>query len=236
MSLKSVSEYVKTHHSLLIAILAAVLIVGGYSRLLTYLEHRDQLAQMKSQIELQAQRELNAQLAEQTAQTVKEYQSLVKQLTASNQALLAAQSKRDLETKTQQAEDRTLPPTELASRWTTLLQLPSEEIQPTESGYAVSPGVAVETVVALESVPTLTANLKDEKEITANKETQIEGLNTVNTALNAELEGLQAEITKQQTACKDEITLVKAQARKSKLRWFFVGAIVGAIARNLTGF
>lgn len=235
MSFQTVSFYIKKHETMLVVILAAVLITGGYSRLLGYLEHRDAQAATRSQIELQAQQQENARLVEQTAQTVKEYQSLVKQLTVSNQQLLGQQSKRNTETKTQQAADRVLPPTEVANRWSNLINLPTEQIQPTESGYTVSPGVAVETLVQLESVPTLTVDLHDEKQITLNKDQQLEGLNTVNIALNTELEGLRAEILKQDKACKDEITLVKAQARKSKLRWFFVGAIVGAIARNLAG-
>jgi cell division protein FtsB len=235
MTLQSVSDYIKKHETLLIVTLAAVLITGGYSRLLGYLTHRDELAAQRSQIALQAQQQENARLAEQTAQTVKSYQDLVKQLDGQYHQLLAAQTKRDTDTKTQQAADRVLPPTEVASRWSTLIKLPVEQIQPTDTGYTVSPGVAVETLVQLETVPTLTADLQDEKQIVANKDQQLTGLNTVNAALNAELEGLRSEITKQDKACRDELTLVKASARKSKIKWFIGGVIVGALARNLAG-
>lgn len=231
MTFKSISDYVKKHEVFLLVILAAVLITGGYSRLLGFLTHRDELAVQQSQSALQAQQRENARLAADNAQTVKSYQDLVKQLDGQYHQLLSAQTKRDTETKTQQAKDLTLSPPETATRWAELVKLPTAEIQPTESGYAVSPGVAKETIFELDSIPGLTEDLKDEQQIVVLKDQQIASQDNVNASYSALLNGKDDEIAKGNKACSDEEALIKQQVRKSKWHWFIFGAVAVEAAK-----
>lgn len=248
--MKTLSEYVKLHHNLLISIGILLVIVLGYSKIINYLEHRDQLEFQKAQIALQAQIDQNKQLAasvreaqEHSEQIEHEYKVLLEQLTIQNRAILQAQVKRDSDLKIQQQKDRNLPPPELAGRWSSLLNQPSVEVTPTEDGYQIKPGIAVETVVQLERIPQLEADLKDEQQLVLNKDKQIDNLNllyesvnNVNTTFIAQVFGLRAQIEAEKNKSDAEISLLKAQSRKSKLKWFVAGYVAGFVSKIFIHF
>ena len=228
-------NFLKTYQTLIITVVVAATFLYGYSRLISYLEANAKLAATEAQIALESQRQQNRQLAEQTERTIERYEAIVETLTAQNNALVRAQNQRAIAVQNQQQVDRTLPPDQLATRWATLVQQPKETIVPNDTGYQVLPTTAVETVVLLEVIPQLTEDLKDERQISENKTIQINEQEKVVDALNAQLEGLSNEIIAANTACKTEVALVKAEARKSKMRWFFIGGIVGAVVRGIVG-
>lgn len=228
-------NFLKTYQSLIITVVVAATFLYGYSRLIGYLEANAKLAATQAQIALESQREQNKQLAEQTERTIERYEALVETLTAQNSALVRAQNQRAIVTQKQQEVDRNLPPDQLAARWAVLVEQPKETIIPNDTGYQISPTTAVETVVILETIPQLTADLADEKQISENKTIQINEQEKVVDALSVQLEGLKNEIIAADTACKTEVALVKAEARKSKLRWFGIGTVIGAVIRGIAG-
>lgn len=238
--LKEISSAVKLHERLIIVIISAILLFVCYIKGVTYLASRDQLNANKATAVLQAQADANAKEATDAKQMQLAYQQLAQQLAGKNQVVIAAQQQRDVDTVKQQTADKTLPPPELAARWTTLIGASPEAVQPSGSGYAATPAAATQTVIQLEAVPQLQADLAGEKQIAANESQQLNSQGSVVDTLNTQINGLNLQITDQGKACTAQVAAVKAQARKSKLHWFEIGFGLGFIAREAikvsTGF
>jgi hypothetical protein len=150
-------------------------------------------------------------------------QARIAELTATVAQLQAGQQVRVVQLATQQKTDATMAPTDLADRWEKLV--PDSKVLPTPSGYMLDPSSGLKTVQSLEQVPILTANLADEVKI-AN-------------SFQSEYKLEQAAHTSDNDTCKvqlatDATTLkaVKADARKSKWKWFIAGVVTGFIGRS----
>jgi hypothetical protein len=231
-----VSTFLITHERLIIVLSLALLLFHGYLKTIDYLKSRDQVVANKTQAVLQAQVEANKQAFDNTQQAVLQYKDLVDKLMASNAQIASAQAQRAQVTQKQQTTDKMLPPPELAARWNTLLKMPTGVAPAAGNTYAVTQDAAVQTVVELETVPSLQADLAGEQILVSNGQKQIDGLSTVNAAQITEIAGLGAQIQDQDKACTAQINLVKAQSRKSKIHWFEAGFVVGFVVRQAIKF
>lgn len=240
MNPNKITQFFKVHEKLIITMIVSVVLWAGYTRLINYLEHSAELQATASQIALQAQIDTNKALAAEVRQVRLDYETLRQEYEAKNRALEARITQRSIVVEKQQEKDKTLQPTELAGRWTELIALAPETITPNATGYQADPMAAIETVIRLETLPQLAQDLQDTRQIVKNKDMQIDALAVVADKLTKQVDGLNIQIEKQETASKDQIALVKAQARKSKFRWFIAGVVVGAAARGIvkvaTGF
>lgn len=72
----------------------------------------------------------------------------------------------------------------------------------------------------IDSIPPLKADLANETQIAANDQKEIDS--QTNTIAD-----LKAQFVDEQTSCSAQIKVVKAQARKSKIKWFFAGVVAG---------
>ena len=217
----------------LVIILAIVLIVGSLAAVFGYQAYRDEKAADRASTALQTQVDANAKQALSNRQAIAEYADLTKQLLASNLAIRAAQKQSAVTTQKQQAVDQTLPPPELAARWTTLIQASPEAVQPSTGGYTASQAAAVSTVTQLEKIPELQSDISGDETIIANDNKQITDQGGVVTALQSQITGLNVQIADQTTATAAQIKLINAQNRKSKLRWFGIGFVAGFVAREI---
>lgn len=224
------TAFLKAHEKLILSLLAALLVWGVLSRVLTYLASHDQTTATASQQALQAQLEANKEQSDSQKATLAQYLSLAQQLMASNTALANAQTQRNTVVLKQQAVDKTLQPADLAARWTSLMKVAPSTVSPTAQGYSVGPDTATETVVQLEAIPSLQADLSNEKQINVNNDQMISGLMTVKDNLTNQVSGLNKTVQDESKSCADQITLVKAQARKSKLHWFEIGFVTGFVS------
>lgn len=245
--LHKISQYIKAHERLIVLVVCLAVGIHFYSAALGFLERRDQRlsdvahATLAAQVtENAATAQANAAIAATNTAAQAKYEQLVAQLAETNKALATAQAARDKATATQQATDRTLPAPELAARWTTLLNIPAESVQPAPGGFTVTPTGAQETVVTLEQVPQLQADLKDEQTLAANQSTQIVSLSELNTGLHTQItgldhqiDGLNAQIVDDKKVYDRDTALLKAQARKSKLKWFAGGYVAGLATRGI---
>lgn len=244
--LHKISAYIKAHERLIILLVCLGVGIHFYSRIIGAWESHDQRVADQAHATLQADIADTKAQADSNAKAAAAYQALAAQLADANKVLAAAQVTRNTATQTQQATDRILPPNELAIRWARLLNVEIQSIQVEPGGKGVpdallvTPATATETVVQLESVPTLQADLKDEETIAANEATQITSLAGVNVGLNKQIDALNIENVAEINACTDDKNLLKAKARKSKFRWFLIGAGVGWFGRQAvktyTGF
>lgn len=229
----AISQFLKAHERLIIVILAAVLLAGFYTKAIAYLASRDQNAANAAQAVLQAQVTANEKEATDAKQMLQQYEQLTSQLIANNNAILLGQKQLAAVTQKHQTADQTLPPPQLAARWTNLLQVAPTTVQPSGQGYVVTPDTAVKTVTQLETIPELQSDLAGDQTIISNNQKQIGEQSNVVTTLQGQIVGLNIQIADQTKFCSDQITAVKAQARKSKLKWFIGGFVAGFVSREL---
>lgn len=230
---KDISGYVKLHEKLILTLVIVVALIFGVNRGLSYLASRDQLVANKATVVLQAQVDANTKAAADAKQTLAQYAQLVQQLAASNTSIAASQQQRTTATVAQQAADKSLPPSSLAARWTTLAGASPDAVQPAQQGFTVTSDAAIQTVQQLETIPTLQQNLAGATQIEANQVKQIDAQNGVVTSLTNQVTGLQSQATDQTKACTAQVTALKAEERKSKLHWFLIGYVAGFVTRDL---
>jgi hypothetical protein len=168
------------------------------------------------------------QAALQAAQTQAQYQAMLEVLQKQNAVLAQAVTQRDAILGQQQAVDKTLSPTQLTQRWAQLV--PGTMPIATPTGVSVTTADAQSTVVQLENVPVLTQNLKDETEIAANLQSELDAQGKVVAEDNTLISALNTEIADNDKACKAEVAAVKADARKGKVKWFKIGYVAGLVS------
>lgn len=221
------SEFLKLHERLIIIVLVlAVLGFLGHE----YLNHAAAVDDKKAQqadVVLQQQKATNDQIASQVKQQQDTLTQLVVQVSQENAQLLAAIANRTQTTIVQQVKDKTLPIPDLVTRWNGLAGLPASDITNTTTGLVITDDGARQTVSQLEQVPTLTQNLADSQTIIENKNDQITAQTNLVTGLQTQVSGLNTQISDADKACKTQVTALKAEARKSKMKWFLSGIGIG---------
>lgn len=221
------STFLKLHERLILIVLG--LLVAGFL-IWKFLDHSAAVADKKSlqaDAVLQQQTVINNNLAAQVKSQGDVLTQLVVQVSQENAALLQAIQVRSTATVVQQKVDKTLPLPELAIRWENLASLQTTDITATASGLLVSDAGSRMTVQALENLPTLTQNLADTQNIVANKDSQISSMTEFQGTLQDQVKGLNLQITDADKACKLQVSAVRADARKSKMKWFLTGIGIG---------
>jgi len=221
------SAFLKLHERLILIVLG--LLVAGFL-IWKYLDHSAAVADKKSlqaDAVLQQQTVINNNLAAQVKSQGDTLTQLVVQVSQENAALLQAIQVRSTATAVQVVKDKTLPLPELATRWENLASLQPADITATSSGLLLSDSGSRLTVQALENLPTLTQNLADTQAIVQNKDSQISSMTEFQGTLQTQVKGLNLQITDADKACKLQVSAVKADARKSKMKWFLTGIGIG---------
>jgi hypothetical protein len=162
------------------------------------------------------------------------YQQSLAQSQQQNLQLTAQINSRNLALTSQQNNDKVIVqsnPSQFAQRWATLIDNP--DVQDTDKGFQVGPTAALATVQSLEQVPVLQADLKDEQAKTANLQSTVDASQKLVDQGKITVDGLQVQIKDQQAECTAQVASVKADARKSKLKWFGIGFVVGFVAGHI---
>lgn len=208
------AAFIKAHEKLFIILALAGFAFFGYSKAISawdqHQQRQDAVAQQKVVADATANQQLLTQLEAQKANfdaTLKANQATV--------TLLLSQL------KARQVQDNSLPLPELGARWSALLNLPPAAIVATpDNKLTLTSDASHTTVNALEQLPVLqneltltAANLTGCQQVTAQQDKVISGLNVQLTDTNA------ARIADQK--------LAKAEQKKSWLKGFKVGVIVG---------
>jgi len=214
-------KWLRAHHTvlLIVAVFGTLLFLGN-----KYLNHSYDVAVARSQAAqevLKDQVAKNADLQKQQDTREQQYQAMLDTLTRQNQSLVSAVAARNSQVVGQQKVDAALSTTELSARHESLVGL--RGVNYTENGYLVAPGVELQTVQSLETLPAFQANLKDEQTLVSNKDAQITGLNGVVVGLNGQVDGLRLQLTDSGKACDAEVSV----ARKSRWKWFKTGLVLG---------
>jgi hypothetical protein len=94
-----------------------------------------------------------------------------------------------------------------------------------------TPGVSA-TVQQLEVVPVLRTQFENERTQYENAQKLLALSNNETTTLISEVTGLRTQIVDDTKVCTAQIAVVKAEALRSKRRWFIVGYVAGFLSRQ----
>lgn len=230
----SVSSFAKLHEKLIAVVVGGLLLWGVTGKIQDAIVAHDQKVYAARSADLQAQVAANAVQAQTVAKLAADNAALAQTVKTQNAQLEAINAKLSAALTQQRQTDAVLPSPELAQRATVLAHLTPDAIAPVvgSDGFVVERLGLVSIVQELEAVPVLTqqvGNLQTEK---GNLEKQIASQSELVTGLNNQVTGLQSEIAKAGAANKAEVALVKAQATKSKRKWFVIGFVAGLAVRG----
>ena len=224
-------SWLKTHERLIIVVL--VLAVGGFILNKT-LDIQSKMADNKVQVaqsQLAQQKQADQQLLQTAQSSLTTYQTTLAAKDKQIDSLLSAISNRNQVLTTQQATDKTLPPSQIASRWTQLID--NSGVQNTQSGFEVTDDAAIATTVQLEQVPILTANLNDEKSIVTDKQAELDNANKLISDGKDTVSGLQKQIVDEEKTSIVQLKACQVGSRKGRLKWLGIGFVTGFIAGHI---
>ena len=223
-------SWLRHHERLILAAMLAGVLVFGTMKVESVLANKADAKVAVLQQQVADDKDKNAALALQSSQTASQYQSMVDALSKQNASLAASVAQRQAGLAQQQQHDQTLPPSELAKRWEELIG--GTDVQATTGGYSISSVDGLKTVTALESIPVLTADLADETKIAQNTAAELGKADSLVAVLGTQIGGLQTQIVDADKEHKAEIKAVRAEARKSKFKWFLAGLTLGFLGRG----
>lgn len=173
--------------------------------------------QQKDASNIQFQQDVANQLAQMKSENDQQ-----KLLNAQSQATIASLKQ---QLQDQKGKDATLPPNDLAARIQTLA--PGGIVAPIAGGYTLDQPEAVAIAQNLEEIPILNQELSLDQTmlsrddaIIANDEKSLDAEKAAHASDNA-------TAVEDKKTLNDELTKVKADARKSKLKWFLAGVVTG---------
>lgn len=227
---QTISTYVKAHERLLLALIGGVALWFAIGKVDTLVANHDNANLKQAQVVASQQADKNQALAAQAALQAAQYQALAAKVDAENAVLVEANATLSAALVKQQKTDATLPPTELVARLNTLV--PQADATVTPTGVALPEAGAVATVQQLEQVPVLTTQLQAAEEVAQNDNQLLIAGKAQNDTLYEEISGLNFQIVDNAKVCTAQIATIRAEARKSKRRWFLTGLILGFLGRG----
>lgn len=227
--LKTDLTWIQKHERLLLALVGGLVLWFAIGKIDTLIANHDHANLQQAQVAAAVQEDKNKALIAQVAQQAADYKALAEKVEAQNAALEQANVALATSLTKQQKTDATLPPTELVARMNTLV--PTAGATFTSSGVVLPQAGAVAVTQELEKVPVLTKQLDNETVIEQGTQKQLALSETQVATLNNQVTGLKTQATLDAQVCKDQIAVVKADARKSKRKWAIIGAVSVIIAR-----
>lgn len=157
---------------------------------------------------------------------------MISQLQAQNTQLAKGVAQRNVQNDQQRKIDATLNATDAATRLSAQTQASPGEITVTGNDVTLDLPITRRIVADLDTLVTTTANLKDTTTELANETALFNKSQEANAAQAKSITDLQAQNVGQTVACAAEVKTIKAQARKSKWKYFLGGYIAGLATRG----
>ena len=230
----TISEIFKAHEKLILALIAAGVLWVAIGKIDTLIQHHDDANLKQAQVIAATQEDKNAAIAAQVANDKATFDALQSQIQAKDAALIQANVALATALTKQQKVDATLPPTDLAARWNALV--PNADVS-VSNGQAVAPMTgAVATVQQLELVPAQQQELANDQTLITNGNALAVAQTKQVSDLTAQVTGLKLQSVDDLKVCNAQIAVIKADARRSKRRWFVAGFVAGIATRILGKF
>ena len=226
----STLSWLQRHERLIIVALVLLAGAWAYGK---YADASASKAETRATVAEQAllsQKETDAKNEAQTASVLAQYQAMVTTLTAQNSALAAAAASRQAIVAKNQATDTALALPVLAARLGTLGNVPDGQVSTDINHVILTQPGAVAVVQTLETIPALQSDLKDTQTVLAGAQTAQAKAGEVIADQNTQIAGLKLTVTAEETSCKAQVAVVKAEARKGKIKWFKIGFVTGFVS------
>lgn len=227
---KSELSWLQRHERLVLAVVAGLVLWFAIGKIDTLIANHDNANLQQAKVTAQVQEEKNQELAEQVAKDKTAYEALAAKIEARDSQLQQMQVQLVAALTKQQQVDKTMTPTELTQRWNVLV--PEAGAAVTPSGVSLPPEGARATVIELEKAPILTQELTAKTEELGNSQALLKASGQQVVTLNDLVSGLQLKAVDDAKVCSAQIAVVKAEARKSKRKWFLVGYVAGFLSRQ----
>lgn len=232
-TVKNDFSYIK-HHIILLAVVV-VLAFGAIYGIESIIASHDATSSTQWKAILQAQ----------TAQT----QVIANKLTideqtwtqqnAAQQAVIAQLAssiiQRDKATTVQVQHDATLSAVEAAQRIASQTKSQPGEVLAQGGNVQLDLPISRVVVASLDQLPAIQADLIDTRKQLVSETTVATNLQNNVDEQSTLIAVMKTQAIDADKSCKADIATVKAQARKSKLRWFGVGVIIGVIGAHFAG-
>jgi hypothetical protein len=225
----TISEVLKAHEKLILALIAAGVLWFAIGKVDGIIAKHDDANLKQAQIVATAQEDKNAAIAAQVASDKAAFDALQAKLQAQDAALVQANVALATALTKQQKVDSQMNPSELVDRWNVLV--PNAQATPVAAGVNVSSAGALATVTQLELIPAQQQELVNDHALIANADTLAVAQTKQVTDLTVQVTGLKLQSVDDAKVCQAQIAVVKADARKSKRRWFIAGFVAGIATR-----
>ena len=210
------------HHLILYGVAILLALSGVYlieSRIATVAEAKAEAAQVALAVEKDHSAQLASTYAANQAQRDKE-----------NAQFLTTIAQLQSQAKVQIIHDKALPPPELGQRIETLEGFKTGTVSVDPNSNLIVPVPLAQQIVAdLDQAKADADTVMKQDSIIKN---QVGTIGELNSIVAEDKKVLAAQID----ADAKTLSVVKAQARKSKLKWFGVGVVVGFVGRHFVGF
>ena len=230
----TVSEIFKTHEKLILALVAAGVLWFAIGKVDTLIQHHDDANLKQAQTIAAVQSQKDAAIAAQVAEDNAAFTALQAKMQAQATALEQANIALATVLTKQQKTDATLPPTDLVARWNALV--PQAAVSVTKWTDTLPNAGAIATVQQLEIIPVQQEEITNEQTLVANGNALAVAQAKQVTDLTDQVTGLKLQSVDDAKVCQAQIAIVKADARKSKRRWFIAGFAAGIATRILGKF
>lgn len=228
-------KWFQAHERLILVLVVLSFGSWGFSRTLGYLaSHADARATVAQQA-ADAAKTQNAQLAAQVALQATALQQAESEQERASAALLASIGQRDSTSqgKVGVVQQPKTPSTAVADLQG-VYNLPTPVTVTATGADIPTEDIQLFTVAKIEG-DTAKADLLDEQKIAADVTANLTQANGLISAYKTEVDGLNGQIVLDKKACTAQVTAIKADARKSKSKWFKIGVVVGFVAGFMSG-
>jgi ABC-type nickel/cobalt efflux system permease component RcnA len=215
MTLENYIQFIKAHEKLIIIVLACFLLYRtGQGIENAWIRHDDKIA-TQAATAVTADTATNKQLSDQLAQVKTQQQAQNLQLTADITAKLAA-------LQAQQKRDQLATQQQIIDRWKLLQPMQPGALQASGQNDVITPQAAAETVQQLEQIPVLKSEIQDQSQQITNDALVIVRQSDL-------IAGLNVQIVDEKKSHTADMNLEKAKSKRSWLRGFKWGLVVGAV-------
>lgn len=233
MIIQELSSYVETHTGLLKYVLFFAVLLYFGNRVMNYQIDKDKgdLAHAQSQVEWAKEQvsALNRTTASLYQQNLQAQAALTTQIADAKKSIEVRQTKLTEVQKT----DETLPVPQLAFDWAAIIK--RGNLTPTATTITADAQAAISTVQALQQGQADAFTIVDLNKTIAVSNKYVESCRILIDSGEKEIDALKQQSADQDKSCKAEVAFVKAEARKSKSKWFKAGVVVGFVAGLFTG-
>ena len=223
------------HHLILMGIFIVTLFLGVYS-VETLIEKHDEKKAQQANIALQVVVDQVKKLEEHQAQNDAAVAQREAARDALIQSLVATIAKRDAALDQQIKKNATLTAQQAAARLSDQYKTQSGEIIASGDTIIADLPLARSFVNTFDQLSACSANYLDIQKQLVTEQARTADLKTQISDRDSTIAGKNDELSKQKTKYEADIVVLKAQARKSKLKWFGAGVVVGFVGRQFVKF